>query len=213
MGEAQARAGRPEGGVTQVAFQSALARLVTDLDFRADVRGRGRAALPEGVSEVESERLLAAAGDRGLDAARTIYKGFRLSKLLLTLPLTNTLLGPERMTAEVSAFWEGRPPVSFYYVEEALAFCEHLLGRAGAGPRVPYLREVVCYERASLVLERARLAGERAGEQRVEFRHDPAALLSTLAAGRRPRKVPAARCVIAGRLSRRGAVSWRVVEG
>ena len=196
--------------MSQAAFQSALARLVTDLDFRAAVRETGRAALPAGLSELDRDRLLAVACDRGLDATRAIHKGFRLSKLLITLPLTNTLLGPGRMTKEVSAFWAGRPPVSFYYIEEALAFCDHLLGRAGGGLRVAYLREVVGYERASLVLERARLSGERAVEQSVAFRHDPAVLLSCLAGGRRPHKVPANRCVISGRLSGRGAVRWRI---
>ena len=210
MVKAPAGAGREEGGVSQATFQSALARLVTDLDFRAAVREQGRAALPGGLTAVERERLLAVGVDRGLDATRTVYKGFRLSKLLITLPLTNVLLGPSRMTEEVSAFWAKRPPVSFYYIEESLAFIDHLLERADEGLRVPYLREVASYERASLVLERARLAGERAEEQYVEFRHDPGVLLSCLAEGRRPRKVPANRCVVAGRLSRRGAVRWRI---
>jgi hypothetical protein len=193
-------------------FQSSLARLVTDLDFRAAVRAGGCAALPSGLGEVERERLVAVARDPGLEATRTIYKGFRLSKLLITLPLTRVLLGGARLEREVSAFWVARPPVSFYYLDEALAFCEHLRARMRGGLRVAYLDEVLAYETASVELERARLAGEGPTERRVEFRHDPAILLGTLAEGRRPRGVPASKHMLIGRLDRAGKTNWKLAR-
>jgi len=93
---------------------------------------------------------MAAGGDRGFEATKTIYKGFRLSKLLITLPLTYTLLDHEHMSRDVSAFWSKRPPVGFYYIEEALAFCDHLLHRSRERLRVPYLGEVMIYERTKM---------------------------------------------------------------
>ncbi len=92
---------------------------------------------------METERLLAAAADPGLDATRTIHKSFRLSKLLLVLPLTRSVLGPARFGREVAAFWAARPPVGFYYLDEALSFCDFLRARLRDGLRVAYLREVV----------------------------------------------------------------------
>ncbi len=192
------------------AFQSSLARLVTDLDFRAAVSAGGAEALPSGLSEVERERLVAVAQDPGLEATRTIYKGFRLSKLLITMPLTRALLGGERLGREVSAFWVAHPPVSFYYLDEALAFSEHLRARMHEGLRVKYLDEVLAYETASVELERARLAGDGPTERRVEFRHDPAILLGTLAEGRRPRAVPVSQHTLIGRLDRTGKTDWKV---
>ncbi len=191
-------------------FQSTLARLVIDLDFRAAVRAGAGDALPVGLDAIERERLVAVAHDPGLDATRTIYKGFRLSKLLIALPLTRTLLGAARLEREVSAFWAARPPVSFYFLDEALAFCEHLRARMRGGLRVAYLDEVLAYETASVELERARLAGAGPTARRVEFRHDPAILLGTLAEGRRPRAVPASSQMLVGKLDRAGQTDWKL---
>ena len=78
-------------------FQANLARLVIDLEFRARVRARGATALEGELTALERARLASAAADRGLDATRMLYTSFRLSKLLITLPLTCTLLGPARL--------------------------------------------------------------------------------------------------------------------
>lgn len=193
------------------AFQSALARLVTDPDFRAEVRAEGAAALSGRLSPRERRRLFEAAADPGMDVTRTLHKAFRLGKLLTQLPLTRRLLGTERLAPEVERFWKHRPPLSFYFLEEAVAFCDYLLGRDLAALGVEHVEEVVRYERAGKALERARAEGLRPEPERVEFACDPAALLSALQRGEAPRGIPDLRCTLEARLGETGAVEWDVV--
>ena len=183
-------------------FQSALARLVVDPDFRDGVRERGD--LPDGLSDLERERLLAVSVDRGLDITRTLHVGFRLAKLLAWIPLTCAVLGRETRNREVEEFWKRRLPVSFYYLEEAVAFCDYLLEK---GLDVPYLEEVAAYERASLELRRARPPGEEAAPQTVDFRHDPEILLGALARGEDLGDLPELPCRLVGRRVE-GGVEW-----
>lgn len=188
------------------AFQSSLARLITDPAFR------DRVVAGAGLDDAELDaretlRLRRIAVDPGLDVNRTLHKGFRLGKLRALLPLTCQALGSKRLAREVGRFWRQRPPSSFYFLPEALEFCDFL---AAGKPRGKYLAEVLAYERATLELERAR-SGE-APVQVVHFRHDPRALLACLAAGRRPRGIAERRCRATGRRSRDGRVTWQLSE-
>jgi hypothetical protein len=176
--------------MTALAFQTALARLIVEPDFRDAVRAEGAVALPGPLTPLEASRLATIAGDRGLDMNRTLHKGFRLGKLRALLPLTCSLLTPARLAREVAAFWQANPPSSFSFLPEALEFCAFLERRA---LRSVYLAEVLAYERATLELEQAQLGP--AAPQSVRFRHDPVQLLGTLAAGRRPRRVAERPCV------------------
>lgn len=204
--------------MSQRAFQTLAARLVVEPDFRELVRARGGAAL-EGeaggdLTELERRRLLAVAADRGLDATRFVHVDFRLSKLYVMLPLTRFMLGRERMLREAHAFWRAHPPVTHYYIEEAVGFCDHLLERLRTRAlRAKYLAEVLAYERAELELKRLRPRGQPPRPQRVTFRHDPHALLSALARGRRPRAVPARACTLVATLDAGGDIRWKVCEG
>ena len=193
------------------AFQTALARLVTDPDYRAGVRARGGAALAGRFSPRERRRLLAAAADPGMDMTRTLHKAFRLGKLLTQLPLTCRLLGTERLAREVERFWKARPPLSFYFLEEAIAFCDYLLERDLSELGVEHLGEVVRYERASKALKRARAEGRRPGLERVEFACDPGALLSALHRGETPSGIPPLDCTLEAGLTEGGEVEWDVV--
>jgi hypothetical protein len=184
-------------------FQATLLQLIADPSFRdAVLAGQ---ALDADLTLQEQARLRHIAADRGLDINRTLHKGFRLGKLRAMLPLTCQVLGPKRLAHEVSAFWKERPPSSFYFLPEALDFCDFLRRRNARGK---YLREVVAYERATLELERARVG--IAPVQTVVFRHDPRVLLSTLAAGRRPRAIAERRCRATGMKDGHGRVSWQV---
>jgi hypothetical protein len=203
--------------VSQRTFQTLAARLVVEPDFRELVCAGGAAALERetggSLTELELRRLLAVAADPGLDATRFVHIDFRLSKLYVMLPLTRFLLGRERMLREAHAFWRATPPVTHYFVEEAVDFCDHLQGRLRTRAlRAKYLAEVLAYERAELELKRPHPRGQVPRPQLVRFRHDPRALLSALARGRRPRAVPARACTLAATLDIEGNVRWDIQE-
>jgi hypothetical protein len=188
-------------------FQSALARLVVDPDFRDAVRERGDDALSHELSGLERERLITVAGHPGLDVTRTLHKGFRLSKLLTWLPLTCSVLDQEELAQEVGEFWRLHLPVTFYYLEEAVAFCGFLLERMDDGPE----KDVVAYERASLELQRARPAGEPVPLQVVHLRHDPQDLLTALSHGVPLAEVREQPCRLVG-IKETDRVEWRILE-
>lgn len=198
--------------MTHRAFQAALARLATEAGLRERARSEGDAAFGPDLTALERRRLQAVAADRGLDVTITLIKSFRLGKLLTLLPLTRTLLGDKRLAREVALFWRSCPPTSFYLVEEAFAFCDHLEERRRLGLRVGYLEEVVAYERAMLALRRVRPNGTRPPSRQVRFRHDPRQLLAPLSRGERPRRIPKRSCMLSGALTADGSVEWRVVD-
>ena len=114
-------------------FQSMLARMVADPEFRDRVRNREDGALDADLTPLETERLRSVAASRGLDAHRTLHKSFRLGKLYTLLPFTCVLLGDDRLAAEVGLYWASHIPTSFYFLGEAIEFCDHLLARMGVG--------------------------------------------------------------------------------
>jgi hypothetical protein len=203
--------------VSQRAFQTLAARLVVEPDFRGLVCAGGAAALEResggSLTELESRRLLAVAADPGLDATRLVHFDFRLSKLYVMLPLTRFLLGRERMLREAHAFWRASPPVTHYFIKEAVDFCDHLQERLRTRAlRARYLAEVLAYERAELELKRPRPGGRAPRPRLVPFRHDPRALLSALARGRRPRAIPLRACTLVATLDTEGNVRWDIQE-
>jgi len=193
--------------VSLAAFQTALARLIIEPEYRDRVRAGGDAAPPGDLDDVERARLLSIAADPGLDVNRTLHKGFRLGKLRALLPLTCRLLGSRALMREVAAFWSVRRPSGFYFLPEALEFCDFLATR---GLRARYIREIVDFERASLELQRARF--DEPPPQVVRFDHDPGALLGAVASGRRPRAIPRRRCVAVARRDAGGEVQWQISE-
>ena len=193
------------------AFQSALARLVTDTDFRQRVRSQGGEILGSDLSPRERTRLTRLTDDHGLDVTASWVTSFRLGKILALLPLTRVLLGDDRLVRELRLFWADQAPTSFYAVDESLAFCDHLRRRRRSNRlRAAYLDDVVAYERAVLELRRPRPPGERPPPQLVHFRHDPARLLTCLGEGRRPRGVPKLACAFTGVLADDGTIDWIV---
>jgi hypothetical protein len=188
------------------AFQSALARLVTDPVFREDVRTGGTGLAGGDFTPRAPRRRRTGAGDPGLLVTATLIRSFRLGKVLTLLPLTRTLLGDARLGQEVRRFWSQEPPRSFYALEEALAFCDHLLRQ---GWWNPFLEEVVAFERALLELRRVRPAPAAPPPQQVRFRHDPRVVLGSLAEGRRPpRRLAQRPCLVQAALGTAGQVEW-----
>ncbi len=191
-------------------FQSLLAELVIDDELRARVQRRGEDALAdEDLSARERRRLAAAARDPGIDVTVMMYEGFRFGRVIHAVPLLRALLGEARLGAEIRRFWKSHPPVSVYYLGEALAFCEYLRGRLGArGLRSTYLPEVLEYQRATLLLQHRDPSGRERSPLRVRFRHDPFRLIPALRRGERPRGVPIRPITLRGARTPAG-VSWR----
>lgn len=189
------------------AFQSALLRMIADPAFRDFVRDGGP-GWRNGLSDREARRLYLIANDRGLDINRTLHKGFRLGKLRALLPFTCQVLGSRRLRRELAVFWKERPPSSFYFLPEALDFCDFLVRRK---TKAKYLDDVMAYERATLELERASM--EAPAPQRVAFRHHPHALLAALSQGKRPRGIPMQSCIAVARRDANGRAVWQLEAG
>jgi hypothetical protein len=197
--------------MSQERFQAELARLLLEADFRDRVRADGERALDGELTPVERRRLVAVARDPGLGITRTLHDGWRLSKVLLMLPLTCVVLGNDRLALELREFWPTRVPRSLYFLEEAIAFCDHLQAKRPDRRMPSYLDEIVAFERATLVLRRPWAPGPPSPQQ-VAFRHDPEQLLETVAAGRRPRGIPLRPCLLVGGTRAPGQVEWRIAE-
>jgi hypothetical protein len=70
---------------------------------------------------------------------------------------------------------------------------------------------VLAYERAVLDLRRPFTEGEPRRTVAVEFRHDPALLLSTLRAGERPGAIPERPCRLTGSATPDAPIAWKLV--
>jgi uncharacterized protein (UPF0276 family) len=120
------------------------------------------------------------AQDPGVEVLRRLVWNFRSGVLVETLGLTCRLLllhGGDPLARELfDGFFASAPPELFASVE-AEAFGAYLESRR---PAVPYLEEVLAFERAAI---RANLAGK---PQLVPFRFEPNSLLEPLAQGRLP---------------------------
>lgn len=201
--------------MSQQTFQATLTRLVIDPEFRdrfrAGIRGRSRPVGVDDLTGVELKRLKSILDDRGLDATRTLHKSFRLTKLYSALPLTRRLVPTTRLAELIGAFWKANPPVSHYFIDEAIAFCDFILNRIRAGLRIKYLAEIVKYERANLILRRPQ-NGTAREPVTVEFQHDPISLFEQLTNGKAPRGVPARACALVGSVDEAGAVNWRLLH-
>ena len=212
MDAAPADSGKEFGIVTQTAFQANVARLVVDPDFRDRVRANGCQSLEGELTSLEQERVMSIVFERGLDATRTLHKSFRLTKLYTMLPLTRRLLGPERLAPLISSFWQLSPPVSHYFLEETIAFCDFLLDRIRSGLVVEYLEEVLSYERANLILKRPLPGADESQTLEIQFRHDPSSLFEQLSKGKLPRNVQARSCVLKGRRELDGGIHWEMSD-
>jgi len=191
------------------AFQSVLARMVNEPSFRDRVRTGEEPDLGPCLTEREQRRLRAAAGDPGLRMTATLVSSFRLGKLLQLLPLTRQMLGDARFVQEAKAFWRESPPRTFYSLEEAVQFCDYLVGRAGRGP---FVKEVVSFERVQLELRRVRPEGEEVPSQEVFFRHDPRDVLGPLSEGRAPRQARRWFGRLRASLGAAGEVEWQRID-
>lgn len=188
--------------MSAAAFQSLLAQLVVDRALRDHLLLNGIA--PEAdLDALERERLLHVAADPGLSVNHMLHRGFRLGKLKALLPLTCALLPSARLQTLVERFWAVNPPRTFYFLPEAIEFCNFLLTQP---TRSKYLPEVVAFERAHLELQRARV--DAAPPQTVRFGHNPGKLLGLLTKGRQPQGLAPMPCTAVGTVDEQGQVRW-----
>jgi hypothetical protein len=192
--------------MTTAVFQSLMARLVIDPAWRRSVRDGGLPGDAD-LSELERRRLSAIAASGGVDTNQTLHKGFRLGKIKALLPMTSTLLKGEALHAALAAFWAQYPPKTFYFLPEAVEFCDFLLARPST---CPYLHEVAAFERAHLELQRAR--NDAPPVQTVRFVHNPSQLLGPLAQGRQPVSVERRPCTAVGVCDLQGQAQWTLRE-
>lgn len=191
------------------AFQSVVAHLLTDPVFLDKLRRQPALLDAENrLTEVERRRVLHIASQHGLDMAARQCEQRRLDRLEATLPLTSTLMSSRAFVAQARQFWSIQPPTTDSILLEAIEFCGDLLWRQQFSTS-KYLREVVSFERASLQLQLAQPKVDPV--QRVNFRHDPKALLSPLMRGQMPRRVPLNPCQVIGSRDEKGKVRWQVM--
>jgi hypothetical protein len=206
-----ARASRAEAPhpVSLERFQIALTRLVVDRLFRERLVGGGDWTELDDLTDLERRRLAAVASSAGLRITVLVHRGWRLGKLLSLLPRTCSLLGPDRLAAELDRFWSDHLPRSLYFYDEALAFADHL-ERHRQGPDVRYLDEVIAYERARLELMRP---GTDTGETRmVAFRHDPVRLFEAIAPDAIGEGPPVRPTLLIGERLPDGHPRWRAID-
>jgi len=187
-------------------FQSLLVRLVTDPDFRLSVRTQGTPPDSE-LTPLERRRLAAVADDAGVDTNRMLHLGFRLGKLKALLPMTSAWLTGPALHDRAQQFWSTHPPRTFYFLPEAVEFCQFLLACSHPGS---HLHQIAAFECAHLNLQRSDIGQPR--QQRVRFQRDPALLLGPLLRGARPRQVPRRRCEVIGSLDGQGKVRWTIED-
>jgi uncharacterized protein (UPF0276 family) len=130
------------------------------------------------------------ARDPGVTMLRRLAEEVRAGMVTDGLPLTSRLLlltlGRERFRELLEHYWLTASPALFG-ITEADGFARFLTGEQ---PQIPFLPEVLGYEHALLRARRER------ARSTVRFRHDPAELLSALAAGELPDLPEIEECVV-----------------
>ena len=184
-------------GMTALAFQTAMARLIVEPDFRDAVRarGRGRAA-----RAADWPRGVAAGDDRISDRGprhepHPLHKGFRLGKLRALLPLTCSPADAGAPGARGRRLLAGEPAGELLRSRPRRS--SSAPSSSGARLRSVYLGRGARL-RARHPRARARPRRPGAAAERRASATDPVRLLGTLAAGRRPRSVPPRPCLLLG---------------
>jgi hypothetical protein len=93
------------------------------------------------LTDLERERLKAAAGDPGVALTRRLHEGWRLTKLLTLLPLTFDVADDDVLADHVASFWAQRPPTSLYFEDEAAAFARQVAQAAPPGSLLRFAAE------------------------------------------------------------------------
>lgn len=136
-------------------FQQALSDLVLSPDLRSRVVDQGADALTAfDLDSRETRRVVAIAGQSGLDAGIMIHRSFRLSMVVRSLPRTCRLLG-ERLSDLIHDYWRQHLPLHYNFVWESCRFAGYLRERQQEGTLAePWLHDILRIDLASLALQR-----------------------------------------------------------
>ncbi len=176
-------------------FQQALSGLVLSPDLRSQVADQGTDALAAfDLDPREKRRLLAIAGQSGLDTGVLIHRSFRLSMVVRSLPRTCRLLGA-KLSDLVHEYWRDHLPLHYNFVWESCRFARYLRDLVQRDSLAePWLNDVLRIDLASMALQRglkpeevdldpqpggADLAAAPTGDRfELVCRHDPRILLT-----------------------------------
>jgi len=182
-------------------FQSCLAELVAG--------GTASTYHDRVLTYLEKRRLETIASQAGVDVMRTLYFGWRLTKVLSLLPFTAALLGDEALARHLRQFWQENKATSLYFIDECLKFLAFL--EKNLNDTLPYLEEVVAFERAKLRLRDDLSQGRIPRRQLVRFRCEPTALLRALSSKSDISEIPLCDVILQGELTENGNERWTVV--
>jgi hypothetical protein len=198
--------------MTLAAFQRALCELIASPDLCIEVRAGGTAIFDRyELSPRERARLLDIVSQRGMSTNCTLYRSNRVTPVYTLLHYTCLVLGDD-LKDTLEHYWAGAALTDLEFKHEIDRFSHFLKARIATSAIVdPFLEEVLDFELAVNGLRFAprreilRQLGDRCPEagsltpgplhplaRVVRFRHDPAALLDSLAHDRVPRELPEA---------------------
>jgi hypothetical protein len=143
------------------------------------------------LTDRERRRLLAIAGQPGMQVNTAIHRANRITPLDHSVPFTLFLLG-ERLRDVLQRYWLENPTENLQIPAESERFAAFLENELQGGRIIdPYLKEVLAFERTCTELkfftedelQRANPAGDELPPlvRIVTFRHDPVQLLEALA--------------------------------
>jgi hypothetical protein len=167
--------------------------MTLDPVFAASVRSSGLLALSHfSLTALEQDRLLAAAGQRGMSLNCTLARSNRFATILDAFPLTCTLL-KSKLRALLDDLWHTRRPDNYQLAGEDLHFAAFLQAKLDAGElNEPYAAEILTFERVSWeMIQSLRLSANGQAKDPehsriVLFQHDPRVLLPALESDRLP---------------------------
>lgn len=186
--------------MTLAVLQSCYARAVTG--------SHGRAG-GEGLSEREGRWLADVTDDPGLDVLTSLYRSWRLTKVISLLPMTADGMATDELAGLLTQFWSSRAAVGPYFVEECLAFVDFLEEHNAIQSLA--VADLVAFERARLELRDEIDAGSPTAERTVTLRHRPRELFDR--SRRADAVVSAELSTLRGRLDAGGEERWAVVAG
>lgn len=165
-------------------FQRALTDITLDAHWAAQVRRNGDSPLKRYVlTPRERDRLVRVARQAGMELNCTLARTNRFAAIADSYPMSCVVIEPE-LRALLDALWARDQPQGYQLTSDVACFAAHLGADLGLHQRFPYLGEIFRYEQACIELinetRRLPMAAMKGRVRRLDFLHDPGALLPPL---------------------------------